>query len=47
MENQNQTTHINTDALKASDGAVKFLLDYSKSYNVVKTRGLVFERILN
>lgn len=47
MENQNQTTNINTDTLKASDEAVKFLLDYSKSYNVVKTRGLVFERNLN
>ncbi|MGB5403990.1 hypothetical protein [Robiginitalea sp.] len=47
MENPNQTTHINTDSLKASDEAVKFLLDYSKSYSVVKSRGLVFERNLN
>jgi hypothetical protein len=47
MENQNQITHINTEALKASDETVKFLLDYSKSYNIVRTGGLVFERNLN
>jgi hypothetical protein len=47
MENQNQTSHINIDTLKASDETVKFILGFSQSYSVKKTRGLVFENNLN
>jgi hypothetical protein len=47
MENINYNSNTQTENLKASQETVKFLLDFSRSYEVVQSRGLVFERNLN
>ncbi|MDM9631854.1 hypothetical protein [Robiginitalea aurantiaca] len=47
MENTNYNTNTKTNTLKASKETVDFLLDFSRSYSVVETGGLIFERNLN
>jgi len=47
MEKLYHQSNKTTEQHKASEETVRFLLDYSRSLSVVKSRGLTFERNLN